>query len=59
MTTAAIMLAHQLAAKAFRDAAFLHAWPATALPLMTIATAALTGALVPLVSAPLLHASRL
>jgi ATP:ADP antiporter, AAA family len=46
----AIMLAHQLAAKAFRDAAFLHAWPVTALPLMTIATAALTGALVPLFS---------
>jgi AAA family ATP:ADP antiporter len=51
MITAAIMVAHLLAAKAFRDAAFLRAWPATALPLMTIATAALTGVVVPLFSA--------
>src|SRR5262245_27503887 len=50
MTTAAVMVAHQVAAKAFRDAAFLHAWPVTALPAMTIATAALTGAIVPLFS---------
>jgi ATP:ADP antiporter, AAA family len=50
MTIAAILVAHQVAAKAFRDAAFLGAWPATALPLMTIATAALTGALVPFFS---------
>ena len=51
MATAAIMVAHQVAARAFRDAAFLAAWPAAALPLMTIATAALTGAVVPLFSA--------
>jgi len=46
MATAGIMVAHQVAAKAFRDAAFLTAWPATALPLMTVATTALTVALV-------------
>jgi ATP:ADP antiporter, AAA family len=50
MISAGIMLAHQVAAKALRDATFLTAWPATALPLMTVATAALTLALVPLVS---------
>src|SRR5262245_27966654 len=50
MTSAGIMLAHQVAAKALRDATFLTAWPATALPLMTVATAALTVALVPIVS---------
>ena len=50
MTTAAIMVMHQVAAKAFRDAAFLRAWPAAALPLMTIATAVLTGAVVPFFS---------
>ena len=50
MATAAIMGAHQVAARAFRDAAFLHAWPVTALPAMTIATIALTGVLVPLFS---------
>ena len=44
------MLAHQVAAKAFRDATFLTAWPATALPLMTVATAVFTVALVPIVS---------
>jgi len=43
MVTAAIMLAHQVAAKALRDTAFLTAWPATALPLMTVGTAAFTG----------------
>jgi len=47
MTTAGLMLAHQVAAKAFRDTTFLTAWPATALPLMTIATALLTATLVP------------
>jgi len=47
MATAAIMLAHQVAAKALRDATFLTAWPATALPLMTVGTAAFTGLLVP------------
>jgi ATP:ADP antiporter, AAA family len=39
------MLAHQIAAKAFRDATFLSAWPAAALPLMTVATAVLTAVL--------------
>ena len=47
MATAGTMIAHQVAAKALRDAAFLTAWPATALPLMTLATAAATVALVP------------
>ena len=32
MATAFLMLGHQVAAKAFRDAAFLAVWPATALP---------------------------
>ena len=50
MVTAAIMLAHQVAAKALRDTAFLTAWPATALPLMTVGTAAFTGILVPVFS---------
>jgi hypothetical protein len=50
MATAGMMVAHQVAAKAFRDAAFLTAWPATALPLMTVATTALTIALVPICS---------
>src|ERR1043166_8148243 len=50
MGTAGIMLAHQVASKAFRDATFLSAWPATALPGMTLGTAALVLALVPLFS---------
>jgi ATP/ADP translocase len=50
MTGAGLMLAHQVAAKALRDATFLTSWPATALPLMTVATAVLTVALVPIVS---------
>ena len=50
MMTAGLMLAHQVAAKAFRDTTFLTAWPATALPLMTIGTAALTVTLVPVFS---------
>jgi ATP:ADP antiporter, AAA family len=50
MGTAGIMLAHQVASKAFRDATFLSAWPATALPGMTLATAFLVLALVPLFS---------
>ena len=50
MMTAALMLAHQVAAKAFRDTTFLTAWPATALPLMTIATAVFTATLVPVFS---------
>ena len=54
MTTAGMMLAHQVASKAFRDAAFLTAWPATALPVLTLATSALVLALVPAFS-QLLH----
>ena len=38
MATAFLMLGHQVAAKAFRDAAFLAVWPATALPLMVVTT---------------------
>jgi len=45
MAVSGTMLAHQVAAKAFRDATFLSAWPATALPMMTVATAVLTGVL--------------
>ena len=50
MATAAIIASHQVAARAFRDVAFLQAWPVTALPAMTIATAALTGVMVPIFS---------
>ena len=59
MATAGVMVAHQVAAKAFRDAAFLTAWPATALPLMTVATTALTVALVPVFSRLLVRFSAL
>ena len=59
MTTAGIMLAHQVASKAFRDAAFLSAWPATALPGLTLATAALVLALVPIFSRLLVRFSPL
>jgi ATP:ADP antiporter, AAA family len=45
MAVWATMLAHQIAAKAFRDATFLSAWPVSALPLMTVATAVLTAML--------------
>src|SRR5262245_57944754 len=38
MATAFLMLGHQVAAKAFRDAAFLAVWPATALPVMVVTT---------------------
>lgn len=48
MATAAVMLGHQVAAKALRDAAFLSVWPATALPLMMMASAGLAVAVVPL-----------
>ena len=47
MATAATIMAHQVAAKALRDATFLTAWPAAALPLMTLVTAGATVALVP------------
>jgi hypothetical protein len=48
MTAAALMVAHQIAAKALRDAAFLQAWPATALPAMVLGTAAVAIAAVPI-----------
>lgn len=50
MGTAALLLAHQVAGKAFRDATFLTAWSSTALPVMTLGTAAFTGVLVPVFS---------
>jgi AAA family ATP:ADP antiporter len=39
MTAAGLMISHQVVGKAVRDATFLSAWPATALPTMVIATA--------------------
>jgi hypothetical protein len=45
MATAVAMLGHSVAAKAFRDAAFLAVWPTSALPLMVV------GASVPVVAA--------
>jgi len=48
MVTAACMLGHQVASKAFRDAAFLTAWPATMLPFMVIMTAAAVVTAVPI-----------
>jgi MFS family permease len=48
MATAGIMLAHQVASKAFRDATFLSVWPTTALPLMVAAAAVAGVAAVPL-----------
>jgi len=50
MGTAALLLAHQVAGKALRDVTFLTSWSSTALPLMTVGTAAFTGVLVPVVS---------
>lgn len=50
MVTAAVMLAHQVAGKAFRDAAFLSEWPATALPSMIMATSLVVVLLVPVFS---------
>lgn len=47
MVVAGVMVAHQVAAKAVRDAMFLGAWPATALPAMVIATAAFVVVAVP------------
>ena len=48
MATAAVMLAHQVASKAFRDAAFLSVWPTTALPIMIASAAIAVVAAVPL-----------
>ena len=47
MATAAVMLAHQVASKALRDAAFLAVWPTTALPLMVMAPSVPVVAVVP------------
>jgi hypothetical protein len=47
MTVAGLMLAHQYAAKAFRDATFLDAWSPEALPRMVLATVGLVLAAVP------------
>jgi hypothetical protein len=47
MAVAGAMLAHLVASKALRDAAFLSVWPATRLPVMMIVTAAAVMAAVP------------
>jgi len=47
MAVAAAMLAHLIASKALRDAAFLSVWSANRLPLMMMATAAAVMAAVP------------
>jgi hypothetical protein len=47
MAVAGCMIAHHVAAKAVRDAVFLAAWPATALPAIVIATAVLAVTAVP------------
>jgi AAA family ATP:ADP antiporter len=47
MTVAGFMLAHQVAAKGVRDAAFLSVWGPKALPAMVISTAVLVVAAVP------------
>ena len=48
MATAVVMLGHQVASKAFRDAAFLAVFPATALPLMVMTATLPVVAVVPL-----------
>src|SRR5262245_62129383 len=50
MAVAGTMLAHQVASKAVRDAAFLGAWPVTSLPAMGIVTAVVVVAGVPVYS---------
>ena len=50
MPVAGLMLAHQVAGKAVRDATFLEAWPVSRLPLMVMATAVLVIAAVPVYS---------
>lgn len=50
MTVAAVMLAHQVAGKAVRDALFLGALPVTALPRMVILSAVLSVLAVPVYS---------
>ena len=48
MGAAGVMIAHQVASKAFRDAAFLSVWPTTALPLMIAVAAVAVVAAVPI-----------
>lgn len=48
MAVAGAMIAHQVASKAVRDATFLGAWPATALPAIVITTAIFVVLAVPL-----------
>jgi len=48
MAVAGCMIAHQVASKAVRDAAFLSAWPASALPAMVMAAAAVVVVALPL-----------
>ena len=50
MPVAGLMIAHQIAGKAVRDATFLAAWPVSRLPLMVMATAFLVIAAVPIYS---------
>jgi AAA family ATP:ADP antiporter len=50
MPVAGLMIAHQVAGKAVRDATFLDAWPVSRLPLMVMATAVLVIAAVPVYS---------
>ena len=50
MPVAALMVAHQVAGKAVRDATFLTAWPASQLPAIVAATALLVVGAVPLYS---------
>jgi hypothetical protein len=48
MATAGLMIGHQVAGKAVRDAMFLSAWPATALPTMVIMTSVVAVLAVPI-----------
>ncbi len=50
MPVAGLMIAHQVAGKAVRDATFLGAWPVSRLPLMVMATAVIVIAAVPVYS---------
>src|SRR3954468_23759239 len=50
MAVAGVMVAHLIAGKAVRDAAFLSAWPVAQLPAMVTATALVVVAAVPIYS---------
>src|SRR6186997_3382781 len=50
MPVAAVMVAHQVAGKAVRDATFLSAWPVAQLPAIVAVTALAVVATVPLYS---------